>query len=171
MKSVDLIISQYDFNLAYAKELVADLAEEEMTTTPSKGLVNHPAFTLGHLVTGSAMTVEDLGGELELPDGWMDLFARRGPGDPTLPEVDEAMYPPKNQLITELERQHNLLKRRLKSMSEEELSQPVEWRYSSYMPALLDIAAFMCINHEALHLGSLAAWRREMGKDSAMARL
>ena len=171
VSSTALILSQYAFNLAYAKELIADLSEVEMTLTLSKGLVNHPAFTLGHLVTGSAMTVEDLGGELDLPDGWMDLFARRGPGDPTLPEADKTVYPAKAELVAELERQHNRVEEILKGKTEEELARPIQWRYSSFMPTLLDVVTFMCINHEALHLGSLAAWRRELGKESALARL
>ena len=64
------IIHQYDFNLLYAKELVQDLSEEEMTMIPSSGLENHPSFTLGHLVSGSAMLAEDLGAAFEMPESW-----------------------------------------------------------------------------------------------------
>jgi hypothetical protein len=56
-----------------------------MTIIPSNGLVNHPAFTLGHLISGSALLAEDLGAVFEMPDHWADLFLRKGPGDPRKP--------------------------------------------------------------------------------------
>ena len=66
---ITAILRQYDFNLIYTNELVRDLEENQMTLIPAEGLVNHPAFTLGHLVSGSAMMAEDLGGTIEMPPG------------------------------------------------------------------------------------------------------
>lgn len=82
------ILLQYDFNFVYAAELVSDLNEKQMTSVPSSGLINHPAFTLGHLVSGSALMVEDLGGTFEMLPGWAELFLRQGPGDSRKPEED-----------------------------------------------------------------------------------
>jgi hypothetical protein len=48
---------------------------------------------------------------------------------------------------------------------------PVEWRFDNYYPSLADYLYFMCVTHEAMHLGQLAAWRRAAGLDSALARL
>lgn len=104
------IVNQYDFNLDYAKKLVEDLNEDQMTTVPSNGLDNHPAFTIGHLVSGSAMIAEELGAKFEMPDNWADLFLRRGPGDPRKPDPDKSKYPAKQLLINELENQHNKVK-------------------------------------------------------------
>lgn len=167
---VEPIIRQYDFNLAFAKKLVEDVAEEQMTFIPAKGLENHPAFTLGHLVSGSAMTVEDLGGEMQMPDGWDDLFLRKGPGDPRLPLV-EVEYPTKTELLEELERQHNKVKKHLLNSTEQELAAPIQWRFGNYMPTLLDVVFFMCVNHEAMHLSQLSAWRRAMGLPTALGNL
>lgn len=169
--SIESIIPQYDFNLAYARVLVEDVEPGQMTHIPSNGLVNHPAFTLGHLVSGSALLVEDLGGVFKMPQGWDDLFLRKGPGDPRYPDPDASKYPSREDLIQELAHQHEEVKTRMRNVSQEDWAAPFKWRFSSFMPTLFDMVAFMCINHEAMHLGQLAAWRREMGMPSALATL
>ncbi|MCB0760051.1 MAG: DinB family protein [Flavobacteriales bacterium] len=166
----EAIIHQYDFNLAYARELIFDVSDEQMTVIPAIGLENHPAFTLGHLVAGSADLNRDLGGEFSIPEGWDALFVRVGPGDPRLPNLDRD-YPSKVELLEELHRQHERVKNHLRLASENELAQPITWRFSTYMPTLGEVVMFMCVNHEAMHLGQLAAWRRAMGFNSALARV
>lgn len=164
------IFHQYDFNLAYAKALVAELSESQMTSIPTQGLENHPAWTLGHLVSGSAILAEDLGAELDLPEGWKELFLRRGPGDPRKPLLD-VVYPSKGDLVAELERQHERVKSLALKLNEDQLQEPFNWRFGNFFPQLIDLIAFLCINHEAMHLGQLAAWRRAQGLDSALAKL
>jgi len=167
--TVETIIKQYDFNLEYAKALVQDLDEEQMTMVPANGLDNHPAFTLGHLISGSADLAQDLGADFQMPDNWAELFVRMGPGDPRTPDLDNGKYPSKEELITELENQHDKIKQLLRSIGEEKLNEPLKWRFSNFMPTLGDVVTFMCVNHEAMHLGQLAAWRRAMGLPSALA--
>ncbi|MCH7962605.1 MAG: DinB family protein [Bacteroidetes bacterium] len=169
--TIETIIKQYDFNLEYAKALVQDLSDNQMTSIPANGLENHPAFTLGHLISGSAGLAEDLGDKFEMPNNWADLFLRKGPGDPRKPDLDKSKYPSKQLLLKELEEQHNKVKKLLKCIDINKLSEKFKWRFSRYMPSLLDIITFMCINHEATHLGQLAAWRRAMGLTSALATL
>ena len=62
----EILIRSYQFNLKYAYKLVADIDDTLMTISPGKGLENHPAFTLGHLVTAAALTVKYLDGLFEL---------------------------------------------------------------------------------------------------------
>ncbi|MGB5847034.1 MAG: DinB family protein [Ignavibacteriaceae bacterium] len=169
--TIESIIAQYDFNLEYAKALVNDLTGDQMTIIPATGLDNHPAFTLGHLVSGSALLAEDLGAAFEMLEDWVDLFLRKGPGDPRKPDLDKSKYPSKHLLLRELESQHNKVKMLLNNLDERKLSEIIKWRFSNYMPTLLDIIVFMCINHEAMHLGQLAAWRRAMGLTSALGTL
>jgi len=168
-KRISSIIKQLDFNLAYARALVDGVPEEQMAVTPSDGLENHPAFTVGHLVSGSAGIAEDLGAEFEMPDGWAELFLRKGPGDPRMPESDTSKYPSKEELLNEFERQHEKVKALLSKTSDEDLEKELKWRFSSHMPTLYDMLIFMCVNHEAMHLGQMAAWRRAMGYPSALA--
>ncbi|HAW51598.1 MAG TPA: hypothetical protein DCX54_04610 [Flavobacteriales bacterium] len=165
------IIRQYDFNLEYAKTLVKDLSDDQMTTIPANGLDNHPAWTIGHLVSGSADLATDLGAEFEMPDDWAELFMRKGPGDPRKPNPDKRKYPSKHLLITELENQHNKVKQLLIGLDKSAFNNPLPWRFGNFMPTLGDVVLFMCINHESMHLGQLAAWRRAMGLESALASM
>lgn len=169
--SIDTILNQYDFNLAYAKRLVDDLSDEQMTTTPATGLVNHPAWTLGHLASASALLTEDLGAQTDFPKEWSELFLRKGPGDPTLPDPDTAKYPSKKDLLDELHRQHEKVKQLVRHQTDEDLKKAVQWKFSDHMPALYDVVVFFCVNHEAMHLGQLAAWRRAMDLGSALSRI
>ena len=169
--TIETIIKQYDFNLKYAKALVHDLSDNQMTSIPANGLENHPAFTLGHLISGCAVLAEDLGAKFEMPENWKDLFLRKGPGDPRKPDLDNNKYPTKHFLINELENQHKRVKEILNNIDQNQLNEQFEWRFSNYMPTLLDVIVFMCVNHEAMHLGQLAAWRRAVGLNSALATL
>ena len=167
----EMIIASYRFNLLYAEQLVIDVAEDLMTKAGTKALEKHPAFTLGHLVTASAMTSRYLGGPYEIPEGWEELFKRKGPGDPRTPSLDSNAYPSKELLLQELKKQHLLVANLISNMKEEQFEEPAKWRFAQYMPTLGDLIHFMCINHESMHLGQLAAWRRAQGLPSALARL
>jgi uncharacterized damage-inducible protein DinB len=134
-------------------------------------LENHPAWTIGHLVTGADILAYDLGLDRDLPEGWEELFQRRGPGDPRLPDPDRNAYPPMKELLAELERQHQRVERVWRTKLAEnadELSAPIEWRYDEALPTLNDAALFLAVSHEAMHLGQLAAWRRALGLPSAL---
>ena len=170
-QSIDTILNQYDFNLAYAQRLVNGVTEEQMTTAPAAGLMNHPAWTLGHLASASALLTEDLGGQIDFPIEWSELFLRKGPGDPAVPDPDTSKYPSKKDLLDELKRQHEKVKQLVREHTEDELQKTVKWKFSDHMPALFDVIVFFCVNHEAMHLGQLAAWRRAMGLHSALADL
>lgn len=165
------IIRQFDFHLEYARALVADLSEEQMTYTPAAGLDNHPAWTLGHLISGSAGLIEDMGGTFDMPEGWKELFLRKGPGDPRKPDPDTTKYPSKKALLDALDEKHMFVKEGMNILSEEELNTDFTWRFRMYMPTLMDLIIFTCITHEAMHLSQLAAWRRAMGLPSALSML
>ena len=117
------------------------------------------------------MIAEDLGAELILPEGWAELFQRKGPNDQARPDTDIAKYPSKDALIAELEKQHDLVKEHLSAVTEAQLQEEVKWRFGNYMPTMLDLIMFMCISHEEMHLGQLAAWRRAMELPAALGTL
>lgn len=167
----DLIRKQYQFNLTFAERLVSDVPQDKMSKAAGEGLENHPSFTLGHLATASAMTVEDLGGSYDVPEGWKNLFQRKGPGDPRKPDLDESLYPHKELLLAELKKQHELVKVTLQNAGNDFLMGPCKWRFHQYFPTLLDLVTFMCVSHESMHLSQLSAWRRAMGFPSALATL
>jgi hypothetical protein len=165
------VLKQYHFNLKYAEKLVDDIPENLMTKSGGDGLENHPAFTLGHLATASSMTVEDLGGLYKVPEGWKQLFQRKGPGDPRKPDPDVALYPSKNILLEELNIQHERVIEQFKNAPEFFLLNNCKWRFEKYFPSVLDLVVFMCLSHECMHLSQLSAWRRAMKFSSALAEL
>ncbi len=165
------IINQLNFNRMYAKQLIADVPQEKMHVKPSLGLDNHPAFTIGHLVTAYANLMNNLTGEFILAPGFKEVFLRNGPGDPTLPNEDVSVYPSKEELIRELDSQHDRLVNYLENISQEKLNEKFDWRLAAHFPTYGNRIMFLCVNHYAMHLGQLAAWRRAMGFDSALAKL
>jgi len=171
MSDLAALRTAYRFHLVYAAKLVEDLDPEQMVTVPGPGHENHPAFTLGHLCAGASMVAEDFTITPDLPPGWAELFGRAGPNDRRLPDTDAEKYPPKSELLAELERQHEHALAGLERASTEQLATPQRWRLGLWLPTTRDAAMFMCITHEALHLGQLAAWRRAMKLPAAMAAL
>lgn len=167
----NILIQSYNFNLLYAHELVADLEENMMTKKPSKGFENHPAFTLGHLASAAALISKYLGGNYNFDSEWESLFRRKGPGDPKKPDTNIAKYPKKEELLDVLTNQHKLVEGLISKLDIERFNEPTKWRFDSYFPTLGDLLFFMCITHESMHLGQLAAWRRAMGLPSALAKL
>jgi hypothetical protein len=168
--AIETVLKQYHFNLHYAEKLVADVPPELMSKSAGAGLENHPSFTLGHLATASAMTVEDLGGTYEVPGGWKELFQRKGPGDPRKP-AEGVVYPPKNSLLSQLKLQHSKVETALMHADQGFLNAPFKWRFNQYFPTTFDLVAFMCISHEIMHLSQLSAWRRAKGLPSALAAM
>ncbi|MCB9858537.1 MAG: DinB family protein [Phycisphaerales bacterium] len=171
VETFDLIERALAFHLVYARQLVEDLTHEQMCSVPGPGHENHPAFTLGHLCTGADMTAEDVGMKRDLPAGWQDLFERRGPNDRRLPDAASADYPKKTELLAELERQHARIVDGLRRTTSERFGSLTKWRLGRWLPTQLDALLFMCVSHESMHLGQLAAWRRAMGLPAAMASL
>ena len=60
-------------SLYFAKRLVADLTAEQMCQQPH-GVVNHPAWSLGHLAFSSVGLLKALGHDASLPVGWGEAF-------------------------------------------------------------------------------------------------
>jgi hypothetical protein len=166
----DSVLRAYRWNLRYAEALVADLCGEDAVEPGPPGLENHPAWTLGHLVTGANLLAESLGLEDDLPDGWRELFERRGPGDPRVPEADAARYPPLDALLAELRRQHERVERAWRERDAAFWAATEDWAFGRELPTNADSSIFMELTHEALHLGQLAAWRRARGLPSALLR-
>jgi hypothetical protein len=168
---IETISKAYSFNLAYAKELVNDVPDDMIYRRFGDGAVNHPGFTIGHLCVGSALVAEHLGRQYSLSREWDDWFRRRGPGDPRLPSPHSEEMPSGNELVSMLTKQHQAVESCLGGLDHGALQEKTEWRLKRHFPSLLDYLAFMCISHEAMHLGQVAAWRRAAGLDSALARL
>ena len=145
----------YRFNLGMAERLVADLAPAQMVLQPS-GVVNHPAWTLGHLV----ISANGLGGLLELPsqapEGWDRIFATGG-----IPSGDAADYPAREELLAALAAQHERNTAAVLQADPAWFAEPhPDERIRKYFPTVGDVVTFLMTSHETSHLGQISAWRR-----------
>ena len=145
----------YRFNLGMAERLVADLAPAQMVLQPS-GVVNHPAWTLGHLV----ISANGLGGLLELPsqapEGWDRIFATGG-----IPSGDAADYPAREELLAALAAQHERNTAAVLKADAAWFAKPhPDERIRKYFPTVGDVVTFLMTSHETSHLGQISAWRR-----------
>ena len=59
----------YGFNLGFAEMLVKAVSAEQMAAQPG-GVINHPAWSLGHLVISADHLGQLLGLQSNLPEGW-----------------------------------------------------------------------------------------------------
>lgn len=160
----------YELNQKLAHKLVEDIHRVHFAYSPGPGLENHPAWTIGHLVTASAQTAAYIGGVYDIPEGWEAVFSRTGPGDPRTPDRT-TQYPPRDVLLAEYDRQHEQVVERMDLLTDEFLLEEAAWRFGPHMSNRLGVITFMCLMHEAMHLSQLSAWRRALGYDSALAKL
>ena len=151
----------YKFNLQFAKTLVKDLSADQMAQQPS-GVVNHAAWSLGHLVISADHLGQFVGLESALPSGWDETFTTGG-----IPSGDASVYPSKDELLTQLEEQHERNSTAVAAMDPAKFSEPhPNEKTREYFPTVGDMVIFLMTSHEMDPLGQLAAWRRAMGLGS-----
>lgn len=157
------ILHTFGLNLMVAELLVQDLTAEQMTQQPH-GLINHPAWNLGHLVSTTHATCQLTGIESSLPDGWAEKFAAGAPPNP-----DGTQNPSKEELLAEFRACHERLNKALPKIDSETMAKthPDE-DTRKYFPTIGDQIIYMMTAHEMDHLGQVAAWRRAMGLKPAM---
>ncbi len=166
----EILLKGFQLNVDYSLALIEDVAEEEMTAQPN-GFVNHPAFTIGHLISAICMSIEMLGQRYEMPKGWDELFRRKGPGDPRRPHIQRDRFPCKEHLQNVLIEKSELLITLIQQVPAHKWNEKHSWKLERYLPTTGGLLHFTCLLHHAWHIGQLAEWRRMMGYDSALARL
>jgi uncharacterized damage-inducible protein DinB len=152
------VVFAYGANLYFAERLVADLTAEQMCQQPH-GVVNHPAWSLGHLASASVGLLKALGHDASLPVGWGEAFKAGG-----IPSSDPSGFPSKDELLSTLESLHDRVTTAVKAADAATLATPhPDEGAREYFPTIGDMVVFLMTSHEMDHLGQLAAWRRAMG--------
>lgn len=158
----DHVVYLYGFNLNYAERLVGDVPPEQMADQPG-GVINHPAWSLGHLVVSANHLGQLLGLESALPDGWDQTFATGG-----VPSSDRAAFPAKEELLDALRTQHARNAEAFRALDPARFQDPHPNEGARrYFPTVGDVVVFMMTSHEMDHLGQIAAWRRAKGLGGA----
>ena len=152
------VLHAYGMNLGFAKMLVNDLSTDQMCQQPH-GVINHPAWSLGHLAVSEGRLCKLLGVESPVPEGWEKTFRTGG-----TPSAKTGSYPSRDELVSVLAELHERVGKAVSAADQETLERahPDEGA-RSYFPTVGDMALFLMTSHEMDHLGQIAAWRRAMG--------
>jgi hypothetical protein len=70
---LDHLLFVYEFNLKHIRYLVEDLTPEQCVHQPS-GLINHPAWQVGHLALAANIAAFEMGAEQTIPPEWAERF-------------------------------------------------------------------------------------------------
>lgn len=151
------ILDLFQQSLDLTKQLLADVPDERWAEQPH-GLPNHPAWTVAHLCTGLGLLIHLLGGESLTPADWPDRY---GPG--TQPTADLAAYPPREELLSVLERSHARVAELLPGVPEERFADPPPEPLRAFAPTLGHIVTYLLLCHGPTHNGQLTAWGRVSG--------
>ena len=159
MKSA--ILYNWNFNLNYGLDLVADLSEAQMVEQPYAGM-NHPAWILAHLCHYHPLILAIVKNTpcpdpAEHPDApWFD--------EESTPISDPSRYPIKTDLVRTFTANHAAISKAFNAMPEERLGQPVVFtRWQNMFSDTATALSFIMLMHESVHLGQLSAWRRVQG--------
>lgn len=123
------------------------------------GVVNHPAWTVGHLAVGIDMALELMGEATVCPAGWSEKHA---PGN--VPSDDRSMYAGKDELMERYNAAHAALVAAVGKADEAVYAaeMPVE-AYREFFPTIGHAVMYMLMSHEPAHVGQVAVWRRAAG--------
>ncbi|MCC7146159.1 MAG: DinB family protein [Phycisphaeraceae bacterium] len=157
---IEALLTISERNLDYARKLLADLPEEKMTAVPAgTEKMNHAAWILGHLAFVADFYGSQLGLPAKAPKEWQDMFSMT-----SKPEYRQGLYPAKAVMLKVLEDSHARIAGFARQQSAEFWTKPPTLeRWKARFPTMAHVAVHIMVNHEAIHLGQLSAWRRAMG--------
>ena len=152
----------YTFNLQYASTLVKDLSTGQMVQQPN-GVVNHPAWSLGHLVVSANHLGQLVGLESHCrPDGM-----RRSRAAASRAGGTHRPIPRRTSSWRSSRQSTNATARPWQRWTRPSSANHTPTRVCEVLPYGCDMVIFLMTSHEMNHLGQVAAWRRAMGLGSA----
>lgn len=152
---VELLLDILEDHLGYIEQAVVDIPDDRFVEQPS-GLVNHPAWTLSHLI----VSLQFLLGLLDEPqDGLLSNDQQRyGPG--SIPTTKRSDYKSKADLLAELKRLHELVESAVRAKHDEYFQRESPLEIRTFAPTVGRIAVYLLASHESYHLAQINQWRR-----------
>ena len=152
------VLHSFGYSLDYLRELVADVAEGDMVGQP-EGIVNHPAWVIGHLT----MTCQEIGGVVGvrpwLGEEWRGRFFTG-----SVPVGDVGAYPTKAEALARLGEAQSRVVRAVEEAPGARLDEPFpDPSYRDVFPTVRHALTQVLVGHTAYHVGQVAVWRRAMG--------
>ena len=154
------LVSCFDRSVAFMRDLVADLSDEEMILQPA-GVPNHAVWTLGHVIHSCQAIAGELGVRPWLPDDWELHFGYGSSPD----EVPAPQHSWKPVLLAALADASGRLRATLLTTDESRLADPLpDEKAREILPTVGDALLQVVSAHTAFHAGQLAVWRRAIGR-------
>ena len=158
------ILHSFAYSLDYLRDLIADVPEESMSEQPN-GIVNHPAWTIGHLVFISQEIGGVIGVEPWLDNDWERQF---GPGSNPVhkPAHEQGRYQDalsKADLLAALYTAQTKLISAINKLTDAQLDAMFpDPTYADVFPSVRHALTQVLIGHTAFHIGQISVWRRAM---------
>jgi len=153
------MIGSLDLTLAFMRDQVADLTDEEMILQPA-GFPNHAAWTLGHIIYSCHAIAGELGQKSSLPDDWETQF---GYGSTPGTRVSERSR--KTALLSALEEAGQRLRSALLETDEKSLTDPLpDAGDQEILSTKGHLFVQVVVGHTSYHAGQLTSWRRAIGR-------
>lgn len=152
------VLHSFGYCLDFLREQVADVAAIDMTAQPN-GIMNHPAWVIGHLTH----TCQLLGGVVGIPE-WLpgDWAERYGTG--SVPVSHVAMYETKDEALAILGDAQSRMTQAVERLDDSRLDQPFpDESYLDVFPTVRHALTQVLVGHTANHIGQVSVWRRAMG--------
>lgn len=151
-------LHSFAYCLDFLREQVAPVSEADRVAQPS-GILNHPAWVIGHL----AYTCQMIGGAIGLSPWLPDDFAGRF-GTGSVPVSDPSQYESNAIALARLADAQSRITRAVEQLTDAQLDTPFpDESYRPIFPTIRHALTQVLVAHTANHVGQLSLWRKAMG--------
>jgi DinB superfamily len=152
------VLHSFAYCLDFLREQVADVSAADMVAQPN-GIMNHPAWVIGHITYACQMLGGAIGLPEWLPNDWANRFA---PG--SAPVADGSLYETKNSALSMLGDAQSRISQAVDHLHDSHLDEPFpDESYRVVFPTIRHAITQVLVGHTANHIGQLSVWRRAMG--------
>ena len=156
--TMEPILHSFAYCLDYLREQVADVAATDIVAQPN-GIMNHPAWVIGHLSHACQMLGGVIGVPEWLPNHWASRF-----GTGSVPVADVSLYETKGVALEILGDAQSRLTEAVSMLSDAQLDQAFpDQSYREVFPTIRHALTQVLVGHTANHIGQVSVWRRAMG--------
>lgn len=152
------VLHSFAYCLDYLREQVADVAAAQMVAQPN-GIMNHPAWVIGHLTHACQLLGGVIGLPEWLPNGWAGRY-----GTGSVPVADAGLYETKDDALAILGDAQARLTGAVERLADSRLDEPFpDESYLVVFPTIRHALTQVLVGHTANHIGQVSVWRRAMG--------
>ena len=156
--TMESVLHSFAYGLDFLRDQVADVPAAGMVAQP-KGIVNHPAWLIGHLTYACQLLGGAVGLAPWLPEDWGRRFATG-----TVPVADAGAYKSKEDALAILRDAQSRITRAVQGLDDARLDEAFpDPSYRDVFPTIRHALTQVLVGHTASHVGQLSVWRKAMG--------